>query len=89
MNINLLSVNFTSVYFALNIVSFLVYGFDKAKAKMQWHRISEKSLLSMALFAPIGALAGMQVFRHKIRKDKFKYTVPAFVAVHLVIFAVL
>ncbi len=88
MNVNMLSVTPASIYFALNIVSFLAYGFDKAKAKRKWRRIPEKNLLLTAFVAPFGALAGMQIFRHKIRKDKFKYVVPAFVAVHLVVFAV-
>ncbi len=88
MNMNLLSVTPTSIYFALNVISFLVYGADKAKAKLKWWRIPEKNLLLIALVAPIGALVGMQVFRHKIRKDRFKYLVPVFVAAHLVVFAV-
>ncbi|MDF1533082.1 MAG: DUF1294 domain-containing protein [Methanosarcinaceae archaeon] len=91
MNVNLLSTNYASIYFAFNVISFLFYGFDKAKAqsKRKWRRIPEKNLLLMALMAPFGALAGMQVFRHKIRKDKFKYLVPTFVAVHLIVFAIL
>lgn len=89
MNVNILSVTPTSIYFALNIVSFLAYGLDKAKAKLKWRRVPGKNLLLMALMAPFGAMAGMQIFRHKIRKDKFKYLVPAFVAFHLVVFAVL
>ncbi|MDO9517040.1 MAG: DUF1294 domain-containing protein [Methanosarcinaceae archaeon] len=91
MNVNLLSTNYASIYFAFNVISFLFYGFDKAKAqsKRKWRRVPEKNLLLMALMAPFGALAGMQIFRHKIRKDKFKYLVPAFVAVHLVIFVIL
>lgn len=91
MNTNLLSVTPASIYFAFNVVSFLFYGLDKAKAqaKRKWRRVPENNLLLMALMAPFGAMAGMQIFRHKIRKDRFKYLVPAFVAVHLVIFAVL
>ena len=90
MNVNMLSVTPTSIYFALNIVSFLAYGYDKAKAKskFKWRRIPEKNLLLTAFVAPFGAMAGMQIFSHKVRKDKFKYLVPAFVAVHLVVFAV-
>ena len=89
MNVNMLPVTPVSIYFALNIISFLAYGSDKAKAKLKWRRTPEKHLLLMALVAPIGAMEGMQVFRHKIRKDRFKYLVPAFVAAHLVVFAVL
>ena len=90
MNLNLLSTTPASIYFVFNVISFLFYGFDKAKAqsKRKWRRVPEKNLLLMALMAPFGAMAGMQIFRHKIRKDKFKYLVPAFVAGHLVVFAV-
>lgn len=88
MSINLLSVNSVSIYLVLNVISFLIYGTDKAKAKLKWRRISEKHLLLIALMAPIGALVGMQVFKHKIRKSKFKYVVPAFVVVHLIVFTV-
>ena len=91
MNVNILSVTPTSIYFAFNIVSFLFYGLDKVKAqsKRKWRRVPEKNLLLTAFVAPFGAMAGMQIFRHKIRKNKFKYLVPAFVAFHLVVFAVL
>ena len=87
MNINLLSITPTTLYFILSVISFSVYGTDKVKAKLKWRRIPEKHLLLIALIAPIGALVGMRVFRHKIRKDKFKYMVPVFVAAHLVAFA--
>ncbi len=89
MNMNPLSVAPISIYFVLNVISFLVYGADKAKAKLKWWRIPEKHLLMIALIAPIGALVGMQVFRHKIRKSIFKYLVPVFVAIHLVFLAVM
>ena len=91
MNVNIFSTNPASIYFALNVISFLFYGLDKAKAqaKRKWRRIPERNLLLIALMAPFGAMAGMQIFRHKIRKDRFKYMVPAFVAAHLVVFTVL
>jgi uncharacterized membrane protein YsdA (DUF1294 family) len=47
-------------------------------------RISEKSLLLLALLGPFGALAGMRWFRHKTRKMKFKL-VPLFAIVHVLL----
>ena len=54
----------TIVYYliALNIVTFFVYGIDKWKAKQGSWRISEASLLLLAVIGgSIGALLGMQV----------------------------
>ena len=50
----------------INIVTFLVYGIDKWKAKQGSWRISEAILLMLAVIGgTIGALLGMQVWRHK------------------------
>jgi uncharacterized membrane protein YsdA (DUF1294 family) len=71
-------------FVAINLASFLVYGLDKLKAKTHSWRIPEKNLLIIAFFAPAGAWIGMQLFRHKTRKSKFRYLVPLFLVFHLV-----
>ena len=62
---------------AANVAAFLVFGIDKWKAVKGGWRIPEKTLL---LFAAAGgspgALAGMFVFHHKIRKPLFYLGVP-------------
>ena len=61
----------------INIVTFLVYGIDKWKAKQGSWRISEATLLMLAVIGgTIGALFGMQVWRHKTMHLKFKYGLP-------------
>ena len=86
----------------INVVTFLVYGIDKAaskrgqsqtrlsyaereqaRPKVKWKakqgswRISEASLLMLAVIGgTIGALLGMQVWRHKTMHLKFKYGLP-------------
>ena len=51
---------------AINVVTFLVYGIDKWKAKQGSWRISEATLLILAVIGgSIGALLGMKVWRHK------------------------
>ena len=51
-----------------NIVAFVLYGRDKWLAKKHKWRISEKVLLSVSFFGgALGALLGMQVFRHKTK----------------------
>ena len=62
---------------AINVVAFLMYGFDKWKAKKDKWRVPEKTLLLVAAIGgSIGAFAGMQVFRHKTKHMKFVIGVP-------------
>ena len=54
----------------VNILTFAVYGIDKWKAKQGSWRISEATLLMLAVIGgTIGALLGMQVWRHKTMQD--------------------
>ena len=64
------------VYAAISLVVFIFYGVDKAKAVTKAWRVPERTLLLLAVLSPVGALLGMLVFRHKIRKPKFYLTVP-------------
>ena len=62
---------------AVNITTFLVYGIDKYKAKKGRWRISEATLLMMAVIGgSIGAWAGMRLWHHKTMHKKFKYGIP-------------
>jgi len=76
-------------YIALNAVSFMIYGLDKVKAKTHSWRIPEKDMLLAAFLAPAGAWLGMQLFRHKTRKSRFRYLVPLFLGVHVCVFILL
>ena len=61
----------------INIVTFVVYGIDKWKAKRGNWRISEATLLMLAVIGgTIGALLGMKVWHHKTMHLKFKYGLP-------------
>ena len=62
---------------AVNAVTFIVYGIDKYKAKHAKWRISEATLLLLAVIGgSIGAWCGMKVWHHKTMHKKFKYGVP-------------
>ena len=62
---------------AINIVSFFLYGIDKYKAKKGRWRISEATLLMMAVIGgSIGAWAGMRLWHNKTMHKKFKYGIP-------------
>ena len=62
---------------AVNIATFFLYGIDKYKAKKGRWRISENTLLLMAVIGgSIGAWAGMRLWHHKTMHKKFKYGIP-------------
>ena len=68
----------------INVVTFLVYGLDKWKAKRDAWRISESTLLLLAAAGgSVGALLGMQIFRHKTKHVKFTVGVPVILLVQV------
>lgn len=68
----------------ITIVTFLVYGIDKWKAKQGSWRISEATLLILAVIGgSIGALLGMRVWHHKTMHKKFKYGLPLILLVQI------
>ena len=72
---------------AVNLMTLAVYGFDKYRAKVHRERIPEAALIGLALVGgSIGALAGMRLFRHKIRKRKFTIGVPVILALQVAFF---
>ena len=65
------------ILICINVVTFVVYGIDKFEAKQGSWCISEATLLTLAVVGgSIGALLGMQVWRHKTMHKKFKYGLP-------------
>lgn len=71
---------------AINIVTFIVYGIDKLKAKRGAWRISEATLILLAAVGgSIGAWLGMIVWRHKTQHMKFKLGVPAILIIQFAI----
>lgn len=60
-----------------NIIVFLLYGTDKYLSKIKRWRISEKTLLLLAFMGgSLGAIFGMQLWRHKTKHLKFMIIVP-------------
>jgi len=76
---------FPIIYALINAASYALYGIDKFKARKDKWRISEQSLLIVSFFGPIGALLGMQQFRHKTQKPVFRFLVPAFAGIHILL----
>ena len=62
---------------AVNVVTFFTSGIDTWKAKRARRRISEATLLGLAVIGgSIGAWIGIRVWHHKTLHKKFKYGVP-------------
>lgn len=61
----------------MNAAAFAAFGIDKLAAVRHWRRIRESSLLELAFFGgSAGALTAMYLFRHKIRKSRFRIGIP-------------
>lgn len=69
---------------AINIATFFLYGIDKYKAKKGRWRISEATLLMMAVIGGcIGAWAGMRLWHYKTMHKKFKYGIPIIIIIQV------
>ena len=74
----------------INAVAFIMYGIDKYKAKKAKWRISEATLLLLAVVGgSIGAWMGMKVWHHKTMHKKFKYGIPAILLIQIALMAYL
>ena len=72
----------------INIIAFFLMGIDKKKAQNGAWRIPEKSLfLSAILGGSIGAIAEMQLFRHKTKHRTFVIGMPTILIVQILLAA--
>ena len=66
------------------MLTFVVYGIDKWKARRGRWRVPEATLLVLAVAGgSVGAWVAMQLFRHKTQKKKFRYGVPVLFVLQL------
>ncbi|MBP8934244.1 MAG: DUF1294 domain-containing protein [Prevotella sp.] len=73
-----------SYVIVINVITLMIYGIDKWKAKHSKWRIPEAILLIMAAVGgSIGAWTGIKLFHHKTLHKKFKYGVPAIFLIQL------
>jgi uncharacterized membrane protein YsdA (DUF1294 family) len=75
----------------INLVTFLVFGLDKWKAKRKEkhetvRRIPEKTLFFLAIIGgSVGALLGMRVWHHKSLHRSFRIGIPLILILQLLI----
>lgn len=77
------------MYFCIviNIITFLVFGYDKWLAKNDKRRVSEQNLLLISLFfGSIGGILGMFIFRHKISKWSFLWKFFLIIVFQIIVF---
>ena len=75
------------VYLLLvNAAGFLLMLVDKIKAKKNLWRIPEATLMGVAAIGgSIGAIAGMNLFRHKTKHAKFYIGLPVILALQIIL----
>lgn len=72
----------------VNIIAFAAYGADKQKAKKGKWRISENTLLLLAVLGgSVGAIAGMKFFHHKTKKAAFYIGLPFILILQIILIA--
>ena len=70
----------------INAVAFFLMLADKRKAKKNLWRIPEATLMmSAVLGGSVGALAGMNMFRHKTKHLKFRLGIPSILIAQIVL----
>ncbi|MDR1641143.1 MAG: DUF1294 domain-containing protein [Clostridiales bacterium] len=73
-------------YIAMTVALFVLMGYDKSRAIRKEWRVKENTLFTFAFLGGFaGGLAGMFIFRHKIRKLGFQLGFPAALLLHAVI----
>lgn len=61
----------------INIITLIIYGIDKYKSIKNKYRISENTLIILAILGGVvGAFLGMIIFHHKTKKKKFIILIP-------------
>lgn len=74
----------------MSLITFILYGADKRRAKKGEWRIKEKTLLLFSVFGGgIGGFLAMLLFRHKTKHWYFVLVNTLFAAVYIVLFILL
>lgn len=74
---------------AINITTFIAYGWDKRAASRADWRVPEKTLHAYAFIGGFpGALIAQKIFRHKTRKKSFRAMMWLIFMIQLVLFAI-
>lgn len=79
---------FILFFILFNLMTFIVFGIDKFLARSTRQRISEKTLITMAIAGgSVGAIFAQKLFRHKTQK--FKYLFWTILVIQFILFEVI
>ena len=77
-----------AVWLAVNLITFILYGVDKRRAKKGAWRVPEKTLLTGTwLLGGLGAWLAMRTFRHKTKHIAFQVSAPVGAVLSLTLMA--
>lgn len=77
-------------YSFFSLFLFILYGVDKAQAKINGRRIPEKTLHIFSIAGGfLGGLMGMRIFHHKTRKPIFLLIIAISFIIHITFLSVL
>ena len=75
-------------WLVINLITFILYGVDKRRAKKGAWRIPEKPLLTGTwLLGGVGAWLAMRTFRHKTKHIAFQVSAPVGAVLSLTLMA--
>ncbi|MEG1312561.1 MAG: DUF1294 domain-containing protein [Romboutsia sp.] len=78
------------IYFIIiNLIGFYIMYIDKRKAIENKWRVSESTLISIAIIGgSLGSLLGMYTFRHKTKHIKFTIGIPFIMLIQFILFII-
>nr|WP_296009451.1 DUF1294 domain-containing protein [uncultured Blautia sp.] len=77
--------NIVMYLIVVNLLAFICFGVDKQKARTNQWRISENTLLGIAICGgSLGAICGMRLFHHKTRHPKFSLGLPVILVIQAI-----
>ena len=75
-------------WLVINLITFILYGVDKRRARKGAWRIPEKTLLAGTwLLGGVGAWLAMRMFRHKTKHIAFQVSAPIGAVLSVVLMA--
>lgn len=81
-----LSIIVTIYLTVMTLIGFYIMGADKSRAQKNEYRISEKMLWGITMLGgAAGTYLGMKRFRHKTKHASFKFGLPFFALLYLVL----
>jgi len=71
--------------FIVNVVSLLLFYYDKNRAKKGKYRVSENTLFMISFIGgSMGSIIGMHLFSHKTKKAKFLIGLPLILLLNII-----